>query len=67
MSTEIRVVLADAVVVGPNDKLIVRIKDDIFTHELADGLMEEFKQMGLTDRVLVLWADDLEFAKVEGV
>lgn len=67
MSTEIRVVLADAVVVGPNDRLIVRIKDDIFTHELADGLMEEFKQMGLTDRVLVLWADDLEFAKVEGV
>lgn len=60
--TEVRVVLADAVVVGPEDRLVVRVAED-WTQEVVEELLMSFKDIGIDDRVLILWGD-VEFAKV---
>lgn len=63
--TEVRVVLADAVVVGPQDRLIIQISDenDDWGEGAIESLLDHLKGMGLEDRTLVFFGN-AEFVKV---
>lgn len=63
-TARIKVVLAEALVVGPNDLLAVKCAEDT-----PQGMIAAFntamKERGWENRVLLI-AGDVEFAKVEG-
>ena len=62
--------IAEALVVGPNDFLVIRMGEEITSLSASDfeEMMESFNQTlrdhGLGDRTLVI-AGDIELAKVE--
>lgn len=67
MTTEVRVALADGVVVGPNDKLFIHIPaDEAWDVELIQELTDALDEMGLRDRALVISGEGVKFVKVEG-
>lgn len=63
-TTEIKVVLAEAVVVGPDDRLVIHVGRENWGEDVAEALMEHLKGIGLEDRSLVLFGDEIKFAKV---
>jgi len=63
--TQINVVDAEALKVGPDEVLIVRIADmGDETQSLVEGFLSELTALGLEDRALVV-VGDAEFAVVE--
>ena len=54
---------ADAIVVGPDDFLVLRVADDL-PDEVLKGFSETLRDLGLGERVLIV-AGVIEMAKVQ--
>ena len=66
--TRINVVNAEALKVGPDEVLIVRITDQgEYTESLVEGFLDELTALGLEERALVVVGDaELAVVKKDG-
>ena len=66
--TQIHVVNAEALKVGPDEVLIVRITDQgEYTESLVEGFLDELTALGLEERALVVVGDaELAVVKKDG-
>ena len=63
--TDVRIVNAEALVVGPDETLVVRLPEDLRENDsFAIELGEIFDRVGLHDRVVFAFGD-IQFAKVK--
>lgn len=58
----LRIEVADAIVVGPEDYLVIRVQESL-PRSVIEGFTETLREMGLGERVLIV-AGDVEMAKV---
>lgn len=63
---KVEVVLAEGLVVGPEDRLVVLIRDGQITDEMMGDFVEGLKSVGLDDRSIVIAGETIDLAKVEG-
>lgn len=63
--TEVRIVDAEAIKVGPDEVLILRVKGTGFDQEFMGSLSDALEDIGLQGRALVIGNDDVEFAVVK--
>lgn len=65
----VEVVLAEGLVVGPKDRLVLRFdKNFPMSEENVLDLQRTLNEMGLGDRALVIFGEaDFEMVKIEGV
>lgn len=60
----VRVEIAEGLVIGPDDTLVVRVKDRDFWDEASTDDFQDHLRMVLGDRFLII-VGDVEIAKVE--
>ena len=64
---KIKIVNAEALVIGPEDRLLIRIPETLpegLSEAITGELLEHFKLTGLAERVLILQGE-FELTKVE--
>lgn len=63
MATEIRIVNAEALVVSPDEVLLLKLPAEDESDEMLDFLQETFDSLGIGKRVMTVFGD-VEIAKV---
>jgi hypothetical protein len=67
----VEVVPAEALVIGPEDRLILRLpnhalpEDALEAGEMMDAFNKTIREVGLAERTLILYGDGIEMGKVE--
>lgn len=60
--TDINLINADVLTVGPDERLIIHIREDLSADAIA-GIVNALKDLGIQDRALVLFGVEATFAK----
>lgn len=63
MAAEIRIVDAEALIVGKDEVLVLRLPDDNDSEEMMEFFQETFDSLGIGNRVMVLFGE-VEMGKV---
>ena len=64
-TARVEVKVAEALVVAPDELLVITIADGNTKQEFVDELISHFKQIGWADRVVVLLGGEITLGKVE--
>lgn len=64
--TRVNIVDAEALRIGPNERLILSIPEEAISHDGLEALVEKLERMGLRDRVLVIVMDGVKLSVVDG-